>query len=150
MKHTIAISTLVFMILCIISCKKDTTVTKDTTATIVAKWNVVNDSTFLEGNGIFQGGSSKYTGVATDYFDFNSNGYLYEKEGIYLDMAKYSLTSDKQVKLRYYTLNGIGFGSTGAIAGPFNITVLTEHNLTLTLSALTPEGEEFEIINLKR
>jgi len=144
MKHTIPTSLITLMIFCIISCKKNST------ATIVARWNVVNDSTLLEGIGLVQGGHSNYKGVATDYFDFSPNGYLYEKEGIYLDTAKYSLLPNNQVQLLYYTFDGIGFGSNGAIVGPFNITLLTEHNLTLTLSGLTPEGEEFHVINLKR
>ena len=144
MKHIFTISLAVLIISAIISCRKNIAVT------IVGKWSLVNDSTFLAGTPILQGGSLNYIGIATDYYDFNSNGDLYIKKGNASDTAKYSVTSNNQVKFVYYSLNGTTFGSNGAIAGPYTITTHTEHNLTLTLSGITPEGEEFELINLKK
>jgi hypothetical protein len=128
---------------CILSCKKEAT------ASIVGKWNIVNDSTFIAGTGIFQGGSSNYIGISTDYFDLTSNDSLYVKEGSELDTATYSLPSARQVTFTYYSFNGVTFPN-GGHRGPYRIKILDDHNLTLTLSGITPEGETFEIINLKR
>jgi hypothetical protein len=141
MKSTLIIL-LAFFIICIVSCKKESDVT------IVGKWSIINDSSFLEGSGLFVGGGFNYKGVATDYYDFNSNGNLFIKKGNELDTAKYSLVSN-QVTIVYYSFGGITFGSNGAIRGTFKITDLNQHHLTLTLSGLTPEGEELEVIDLK-
>jgi hypothetical protein len=117
--------------------------------TIVGNWNLVSDSSYLEGTPIFQGGGSVYTGVATDYFVFTPGDSLYIKMGSELDTATYSLPSGDQVTFDYYTWNGHIFPD-GGISGPYNITVLTDHLMTLTLTGITPAGNEFAVINLKR
>jgi hypothetical protein len=123
---------------------------KTTAPGIAGKWSVINDSSFLAGNGIFQGGGSNYIGVSSDYYDFRPDGNLYIKEETVTDTGKYNMVSVDQVKIIYLSENGTSFGPNGGIRGTYLITNHTAHNLTLTLSGLTPEGEEFEVINLKK
>jgi hypothetical protein len=117
---------------------------------IVGKWNIVNDSSSLAGNAILQGGDSNYIGMASDYYDFRVNGNLYIKEGATLDTAIYTMVSANQVKITFFVFDGVSFGPTGATRGTYIMTNHTTHTLSLTLSGLTPEGEEFEMINLKK
>jgi len=144
MNHIMSFALIFFLAVEMTSCKKDTS------TTIVGKWNIVNDSTFLEGNALYAGRSSNYIGVPTDYFDFSSNGNLYVKKGTSLDTAAFTLLSGNKVQLLYFSVDGITFGPTGAIRGTYDITDLTERSVKLTLSQLTPEGQNLEIINLKK
>ncbi len=146
MKNIIAIISLTLLIVTEISCTK----TNVQTNTLAGKWNIINDSSSITSslNG-FNGGSN-YIGTSNDYYNFTVNGNLYINEGTSLDTATYSMVSNNQVKLVYYYANGVSFGSSGAIRGTYNITNLTAHGVTLTTSGLTPEGQELEIINLKK
>jgi hypothetical protein len=129
------------------SCKKSSV---NNTA-LVGKWCLINDSTFLAGTPIFQGGHANYIGVASDYFNFTSDGRLYIREGNNFDTATYNMLPGNEVKLVFFSINNTSFGSNGATRGTFNITNLTAHTATLTLPVIiTPEGEEYEEINLSR
>lgn len=128
----------------IISCLKDSPVS------IVGKWNIVNDSIFLEGNQMYPGENTNYIGTQADYFNFTSDGNLYVKKGTSFDTATYHLLSDDKIELIYFSANGISFGTAGAIRGTYHIINLTAHSVSLSLSGLTPEGRQAEIINLKR
>ena len=57
--------------------------------------------------------------------------------------------SNNRLKLVGYYVNGINF-LYGANMGTFVIESLTENNVTLGLSELTPQGKETRIINLKK
>jgi hypothetical protein len=110
----------------------------------------VNDTTYLAGSAIFQGGSQNYHGVAGDYFNFTANGHLYIKEGANADTATYSVINGSQLNITWYYVNGTGFPN-GASKGAFTVTNLTAHTVTLTLpEIITPDGAEYEEINLKR
>lgn len=142
-----SVTTIIFA--CIVvaagSCKKSPA----TDHSLTGRWRIINDSTFLEGTPFFQGSHSNYIGVTTDYYHFTSGGNLYIREGTILDTATYTLVSCNQVTIVYYYANGTIFPD-GAIRGTYNISELTEHSVTLSLSGLTPEGQEIEIINLNK
>ena len=142
----ITISLILSLIVSVISCKK----TAVQTISLEGKWNIINDSSSITGslNG-FNGGSN-YIGTTNDYYNFTVNGNLYINEGLSLDTATYSMDTSNQVKLVYYSANGVNFGPNGAIRGTYYITNLTAHTATLTLSGLTPEGQALQIINFKK
>jgi len=145
------IKIIVFLLLIIsgiISCKKTTLNDHNSKSSTLlqGKWKLRNDSAFVAGN--FSSTGSNYIGLPTDYYDFRSNGVLYVKTGTYIDTASYTLLPDTKVELRFYTYRGLNFGTDGAIKGPYDITAYGKDSLKLSLSGLTPAGEETEIINL--
>jgi hypothetical protein len=146
MKHrTVIIALLLLMAFC--ACKKSSVSDSD----LVGQWSVVNDTTYLEGTAIFQGGSQNYIGVAGDYFKFTQDGNLYIKEGSTLDTAAYSFVASNKIKLVFFTVGSTSFGPNGATRGDFIISNFTRHSLTLTLAGIiTPDGAESEQINLRR
>ncbi len=117
---------------------------------LVDKWNIINDSSSITSslNG-FNGGRN-YIGASSDYYNFTSDSSLYIKEGLSFDTGKYSITINNKVEIVMFSYNGMSFGPTGAIRGTFDIVNLTANTATLTLSGLTPEGQEYEIIKLKK
>lgn len=60
------------------------------------------------------------------------------------------METNNQVQIVMFVQNRIAFGSAAAIRGTFDITNLTAHTTTLTLSGLIPEGQELKIIKLKK
>jgi len=117
---------------------------------LTGKWNIINDSTLILNDVSNQiNVHSNYIGNLTDYYDFTSDGNLYVKEGTNLDTIKYTFVSNNRLKLVGYYVNGINF-LYGANMGTFVIESLTENNVTLGLSELTPQGKETRIINLKK
>jgi hypothetical protein len=147
MRYIVAIIFIVLLSLMQISCRKDNS-TNNTIATIVAKWNLVNDSSGTIGslNPIYNY-SNNYIGAPADYYEFRTNGSVYIKEGINLDTMGYKIDSTvvsfyPQFNSGHYTLN---------------IATLTDSSATLLLGTnppsganLTPEGYEIRIINLKK
>ena len=109
-----------------------------------------DDSVSISGSLFGSNSVTNYIGTSNDYYNFTANGNLYINEGLSLDTATYLMVTKTQVKLVYYFENGISFGPSGGIRGTFNITNLTAHTVTLTDSGITPEGQEFQIIRLKR
>jgi hypothetical protein len=146
MKNIVATISLTFLIAFEISCKK----TDIQTNLLVGKWNIIEDSASITGslNGFNSG--SNFIGTSNDYYNFTANGNLYINEGLSLDTATYLMVTKTQVELVYYYDNGISFAPNGGVRGTFNITNLTAHTVTLTDSGLTPEGQELQIIRLKR
>lgn len=117
---------------------------------IVGKWSIVNDSSLLQGVGSnLTNIHSNYIGVPTDYFNITSDGNIYVKEGANLDTLAYTFVSSNQMKIIGYYINGATYPD-GASLGTYDIAGLTDTNVTLNLSEVTPDGKETEIINLKK
>ncbi len=125
------------------SCRKNSIAVENISATIVGKWNIVNDSTFI-GVGI-NNHPVNYAGQTGDYFDIRKDGYIYMKEGTTLDTSSYKLTSGTTILTPSFgiTLNGVTEVS--------HITNLSAHNATITApTKLTPGGIFGRKVNLNR
>ena len=143
MKHIIIFGLTAVITFFLISCKKSSLCTNDTHATIVKKWNILNDSTFI-GVGV-NNHRVNYAGQAGDYFDFRTDGYVYIKEGSILDTLSYRLTSDTTILIASFgiILNGIPEIS--------RITNLTTHGVTINAPmVVTPGGLFGRKVNLTR
>jgi len=116
-------------------CKKDTN--KNTTPTLVAKWNLVTDYT---ANHLAQ--VNTYIGVPGDYFDFRSNGKCYIKEGSQYDTLTYAITSDTTISIQPFAINNAAYYS-----GKSN--PLTLHAATITSAGPYPPGAEIDYRQVK-
>ena len=148
MKTFILFAFIIITITGLFSCKKNSISNPLTiTDSLVGNWNIINDSSYLEGTPIFAGSSSNYIGAPGDYFKFTQSRNLYIKEGAALDTATYSLISDT-LKLDYFYINGTYF-----LNGAYNsfiLSNLTQQNATLVSSGLTPEGNYYRVVYLER
>jgi len=148
MKYSAIIIAFVLVSSIQISCKKNNAGSTSNNVTIVAKWNLINDSSSLSGSGVpqFTYGSN-YIGTPADYYDFSTNGNVYIKEGASLDTMRYEVDStiisfSPQFTSGHYTMNIASLTDTSA-------TLLIGTNPPSSAN-LTPGGYEFKIINLKR
>ena len=137
MKTIRIIFLLTFACLELTSCKKDTTVT------ILGKWNIINDSkTFGIGpNTQYQ----KYIGVPGDHFDFRPDGNLYIKEGANLDTLSYTIYPDNKITITSFgwVVNSVSIMS--------DITSLTSRLATIHASNINNPGGVYErTLNLSR
>ncbi len=146
MKNIIAIICFLSIVTVFVSCSKSDT----TNNSIIGNWQIINDSSSTTNSLNGFNGHSNYIGVSGDFYNFKSDGNLYIKEANSLDTGKYSMVADNETQISMFSESGVSFGTNGAIRGNFTITNLTSKTLTLTLSGLTPEGQELEIINLKK
>ena len=71
---------------------------------ITGKWSLETDSTF-EGAG-YANHEVDYTGEPGDYFDFNTNGTVYTKEGNVLDTLTYKVVSDSTMIISDFGFSG--------------------------------------------
>ena len=118
-------------------CKKDNN--KNTTPTLVAKWNIITDYT---ANHLAQ--INTYTGVPGDYFDFRSNGKCYIKEGSQYDTISYAITSDTTINIQPFA-----FSKSAYYSGKSN--PLTLHAATITSAGPYPPGEvDYRQVKLSR
>ena len=78
------------------ACKKSDNGTT-TQQKIVNKWSVVSDAGVDFYSGVAH--PYTYTGVATDYVDFRSDGKVYSNYGGSLDTTIYSIISDQLIKI---------------------------------------------------
>ena len=143
MKQVISFGLTALTILFLISCKKNSISANDFRATILEKWNILNDSTYI-GVGV-NNHLVNYAGQPGDYFDFRTDGYVYIKEGPILDTLSYSLTSDTTILIASFgiILNGVPEMS--------HITNLTAHGVTINAPiVITPGGEFGRKVNLNR
>lgn len=132
---------LVMAIFLVFSCKKNNSSTNDT-ATIIAKWNIVSDSTY---EGIVNNHPVNYAGVPGDYFDIKSDGNIYTKEGSKFDKLPYHLTSDSAIDITYYWMTQYQATKT------YYISNLTIHTVTLLDSFIaTPTGIFGRKLTLRR
>jgi len=124
---------------------------EDESSGITGKWNLVSDSTYW---GVGSGNHPvDYTGVAGDYFDFSTNGYVYIDEGAVQDTLTYRMVTDSSIIISDFGLiiNGVPDTST--------LTSLTASNgmglsvQTLIIESpffLTPGGEFWRKVTLNR
>src|ERR1700730_10260510 len=95
MKQIISFGLTTFIVFFLIYCKKNSVSANDINATILRKWDILNDSIFI-GVGV-NNHQANYIGQTGDYFDVRTDGFIYIKEGKVLDTLNYSLTSDTTI-----------------------------------------------------
>jgi hypothetical protein len=127
------IAVLIFPLLA--GCKKDNN--KNTTPTLIAKWNLVTDYT---ANHLAQ--TNTYTSVPGDYFDFRSNGKCYIKEGNQYDTLTYAITSDTTISIHPFAINNAAYYSSKS-------NPLTLHAATITSAGPYPPGVEVDYRQVK-
>jgi hypothetical protein len=129
--YTTLIITCLVVFLC--ACKKSNSETIP--GAIIAKWNIVSDSTYtgVGANNV----PLNYKGQAGDYFDIRANGFIYTKEDTVLDTLSYSLKSGNQITIQSFgaTLNNVPAVS--------NITNLTAHSAIISSPVLYSPGGVF-------
>jgi hypothetical protein len=106
--------------LLIISCKKTSTGAPDTLLLIQHKWMIIS----------VNGEALRYVGTAGDYFNFSTNGFLYEFMGSRYDTSAYTLLSDDITLLLYPVTNGVK----SSIASNYNINLLTNNQFIIASS----------------
>ncbi|HXB44657.1 MAG TPA: hypothetical protein VNV85_11390 [Puia sp.] len=109
-----------FVALLIISCKKTSTNGVDTLSLMQHKWMIIS----------VNGEALRYVGTANDYFNFSTNGFLYEYMGSRYDTSAYTLLSDDITLLLYPVTNGVKSN----IASNYNIKVLTSNQFIIASS----------------
>ena len=143
MRHLTSLILTAFLVLLLISCKKEIGSVDLNHADILGKWNVLNDSTFI-GAGV-NNHPINYIGQSGDYFDFRSDDNLYIKEGNFFDTLSYRQTSGTTIIITSFgaTSNGVTEAS--------SITNVTAHSVTITAPfILTPGGKLGREVNLIR
>lgn len=143
MKHIISFGLTALITFFLISCEKNSLSANDIHATLLKKWNILNDSTII-GVGV-NNHWVNYVGQTGDYFDFRTDGYIYIREGTILDTLSYNLTSDTTILIASFgiILNGVPEIS--------RITNLTAHGVTIKAPlVITPGGEFGRKVNLTR
>jgi hypothetical protein len=127
------------VLLSLYACKKD-----NMPATIVARWNIVSDSTYA-GVGL-ENHPVNYLGKPADYFDVRSNGYIYSSENGILDTLHYSLGPQNKIVIGNILTN-INEANTSATV----ISDLTSHSAIITSPRLlSPGGIYFRKLTLRR
>ncbi len=143
MKHIISLGLTALITFFLISCEKNSLSANDIQATLLKKWNILNDSTFI-GVGV-NNRPLNYAGQTGDYFDFRTDGYIYIREGTILDTLSYSLTSDTTI-----LISSFGIISNG-VPEISRITNLTAHGVTIKAAlVITPGGVFGRKVNLTR
>lgn len=101
----LAILPFLALLLYLTACKKTKGSSNGSAATsITGKWNLLTDSTFV---GVGTGNHEvDYIGQPGDYFDFNTNGTVYTKEGDVLDTLTYKLLSESTMIISDFGASG--------------------------------------------
>jgi len=125
------------LLFCLYSCKNDNSSSNPTS--IIGKWSIAKIT-------YYQAQNTTVNGIATDYYNFNSNGDLSIQDHQDSYTGVYSLNGVKSMGITIYTVDGHGLG---VITSPaiFTISNLTSHSVTLT-SPPYPSGQE--IVYLER
>jgi len=115
---------------------------------LVGNWVLVNDSTTTTFWGLWAGEptrGSNYVGVASDHYNFLSNGTLYISEANVLDTATYQKIHNDTLTYKYWY-------PTWFNAAKYIVSNHTAHTLTLTSAypAVSPETTYSHIINFKK
>jgi hypothetical protein len=143
MKQIISFGLTTFIVFFLIYCKKNSVSANDINATILRKWDILNDSTFI-GVGI-NNHQENYIEQTGDYFDVRTDGFIYIKEGTVLDTLNYSLTSDTTILIASFGIISNGVPEIS------HITNLTAHGATISApTVITPGGEFGRKVILKR
>jgi hypothetical protein len=116
--------------LCLFSCKKDGS--SNPTA-IIGKWGIAKTV-------YYQARDTTITGLATDYYNFSSDGSLTIQDHKDSYNGIYSLNGTKSIGITIQIVDGHGLGVTTS-PGVFTISNLTGHSVTLT-SPPYPSGQE--------
>jgi hypothetical protein len=141
MKHFIIIL-LTGLSVSVITCKENS-VQPAIAATLIAKWGILNDSTY-SCVGPFCN-TQNYKGVAEDYFDFRADGFVYIKEGSSLDTLSYKIYSDTTI-----TITSFGWVFNGKSTMSY-IRKLTAQTVTIYApNVINPGGFYDRTLNLRR
>ena len=140
MKHLLIFSIILLPASLIISCSKSsngliTTKSPGSNSAILHTWNIVYDSTY---SGVGAGNHLvTYKGKAGDYFDFNSDGNLYIREGANGSTVSYTVINDTTLIISTFgiTINGIPDST--------YITGLDDHHATLLTPFFATPGGTF-------
>jgi hypothetical protein len=136
MKIKYSILVIACFLFCLYACKKDG---NTSSSSIAGKWNIVKTV-------YYNAQDTTIYGLATDYYDFGSNGALTIQDHQDNMTGIYSLNGTKSVGINIYTEDGHGFGVTTPPA-IFTISNFSSHSVTLT-SPPYPSGQY--IIFLRR
>jgi hypothetical protein len=115
---------------------------------ITGKWNLVSDSTFMgigAGNHAFD-----YTGSVRDYFNFNSTGYVYTREGASLETLTYRMVLDTSIIISDFGIILNGIQETSTISG---LTASNGSTQTIVIESpfiSTPGGNFWRKVILRR
>jgi hypothetical protein len=134
MKRVISLSfgyTLIITAFFLLACQENS-ISINKNATILGKWNVLNDSQF-SGIGL-NNHQVNYTGQTGDYFDFRSDHNVYIKEGTALDTLNYRLISDSTISISSFAY---------AVNETSDITTLTTHRATINAPVVVTPGGQF-------
>ncbi len=118
------------------------------TATIVANWKLISDSTFTVntfGNFV-KDTSAIYLGIPSDYYDFDASGKLYlnNQNNLGKDTVNYVIASPIQVFM-YKTDKRANYAYS-----PYHVDVLTRHKLVLSGIIANPDFYYGEVLTLGR
>ena len=129
---------LLFIIAGVLILESSCTKKNDAPISILGKWNIKIDSSYT-GAGLSNHEAS-YVGQSGDYFNFNSNGYVYIIENSILDTLIYTLSSDS-----------IGIQNFGSGIGKCRVPTPSAHNIVITSGLfITPNGEFGRTVYLTR
>lgn len=123
-----------FVFSCLASCNKS-----GDAGTLVAKWNLVNDS--IADGGAYGITQTNYIGVPGDYFDFRTNGKLYIKEGTFYDTMAYHVADGNSVIINNFDLYN---------NDPVIVQELSQHNATFSGSYGAFEIYLYRKVNLRK
>jgi len=118
------------LLFCLFSCKKDGSTNP---AAIIGKWSIAKTV-------YYQAHDTTITGLATDYYNFSSDGNLTIQDHQDSYTGIYSLNGTKSVGITIKTIDGQGLGVASSPA-VFTISNLTDNSVTLT-SPPYPSGQE--------
>ncbi len=113
-------------------------------STLLGKWNIVKDSMCAIIGPTLVKNPTIYTGVPSDYYNFQSNGSVIKKQGTVQDTFIYYFVTSNRIQI----MNNE--------SGIYNIKNLTEHTLVLTSTNgtnsywATPAGPVYDSISLHR
>jgi hypothetical protein len=152
MKHPLRKFSFLAILLYLMACTKTTVQSNvNGTTSLTGKWNLVSDSTF--GGAGVSNHPLDYTAEAGDYFNFNTNGQVYTKEGTVLDTLTYRMVSDTSIIISDFGLILNGIPDTSTIAGltANNSSGLMVHSIVIESPFfLTPGGEFWRKVTLSR
>jgi hypothetical protein len=125
MKNLAIAVLLLFGVVTAFSCKK--TNQSPTPVTVMGRWSLVSDSTYL----VYAGYTPNvyfYTGVAADFYNFELNGKLsMHEQNFTTDTADYVLSSANKLAIGYYGKSN----KSSAVNSNYTITTLTAHKMVL-------------------
>jgi len=128
----------IFFILGVLILGTSCTKKNDAPTSILGKWNIKIDSSFTGGG--FANHEASYVGQAGDFFNFNSDGYIYIKENSIFDTLNYTLSSGSLM------VQNFGYGE-----GKCQVSSSTTNSLKISSGYFTtPNGEFGRTVYLTR